>query len=139
MVAETGLAEVAFLLGRLLFGALLAFMGVNHFTNTGQMAGYAEMKGTPAPRASVLLTGALLVLGGLSIALGAYPLLGAAALIVFFVFTTPAIHDFWAVDDPEAQQNEMTQFLKNAALLGAALAFLALASESWPYALNLGL
>lgn len=139
MVAETGLAAVAFLLGRLVFGALMAFMGVNHFTNTDQMAGYAEMKGVPAPRAAVLLTGALLVLGGLSIVLGAYPLLGAAALVVFFVFTTPAMHDFWTVEDPETKQTEMTQFLKNAALLGGALAFLALASESWPYALNLGL
>jgi hypothetical protein len=33
----------------------------------------------------------------------------------------------------------MTQFLKNATLAGGALAFLALASAPWPYALDLGL
>ena len=47
------------------------------------------------------------------------------------------MHDFWTVDDPETQQNEMINFLKNVALLGASLAILALGGQAWPYALSL--
>ena len=139
MAFETGSAGIAFLAGRVLFGAILAFMGLNHFTDTDAMASYAEMKGVPAPRALVLLSGGTLVFGGLSIVLGAYPILGAGALATFFVVTTPKMHDFWTVEDPEARQNEMIHFLKNFALLGGSLVFLALASETWPYALGIGL
>jgi hypothetical protein len=39
---------------------------------------------------------------------------------------TPILHDFWNHDDPEQRQQELQQFLKNTALLGAALAFLRL-------------
>lgn len=37
------------------------------------------------------------------------------------------------------RQAEMTNFLKNASLFGAALVFVALSGNAWPYALNLGL
>lgn len=139
MVFETGVAGIALLASRVLFGAILAFMGLNHFTSTDAMAGYAEMKGVPAPRFSILLSGGMLVFGGLSIVLGIYPVLGAGALATFFVVTTPKMHDFWTVEDPEARQNEMIHFLKNTALLGTSLVFLALASEAWPYALDISL
>jgi hypothetical protein len=39
------------------------------------------------------------------------------------------MHDFWNVEDPEERQQEVFQFLKNTALLGAALAFLQLARQ----------
>ncbi|WP_425495441.1 hypothetical protein [Natrinema halophilum] len=46
---------------------------------------------------------------------------------------------FWTVDDPEQRQSEMTDFLKNATLFGAALVLVALSGTAWPYALNIGL
>lgn len=139
MALDTAAGGVAFLLGRLLFGVLLGFMGLNHFTGVDEMSGYAASKGVPAPRIAVVVSGIILVGGGLSIAAGVYPLLGAAALGAFFLGVTPVMHDFWAVEDPEQRQSEMTDFLKNAALFGAALVFLALSSTTWPYALNVGL
>ena len=139
MVFETGSSSLVFLIGRILFGAVIAYMGLNHFLNTDDLAGYAEMKGVPAPRASVLLSGGTLLFGGLSIVLGAYPLLGAGALITFFVLVTPKMHDFWNIDDPQMKQNDLINFEKNVALLGASLVFLTLASEAWPYALGLRL
>lgn len=139
MAFESGSAALVFLIGRILFGAVIAYMGLNHFLNTDDLAGYAEMKGVPAPRAAVLLSGGTLLFGGLSIVLGAYPLLGAGALITFFVITTPKMHDFWNIDDPQMKQNDLINFEKNVALLGASLVFLTLASEAWPYALDLRL
>ena len=129
--------EVAFLIGRVLFGAVLAFTGLNHFTDVDAMAGYAESKGVPAARLSVLASGGMLLVGGLLIAAGLFPLVGAGALATFLLVATPKMHDFWNVDDPQQRQSEMTNFLKNVALLGTALALLALAGEPWPYALSL--
>ena len=138
MVFEaTGAAEL-FLLGRVLFGGVLAFTGLNHFLDTDAMAGYAEYKGLPAPRASVLASGGLLIAGGLSLIAGVFPAVGAGALAVFLVASALAMHDFWAAEGEDAQ-TELTQFLKNVYGAGGALVFLALAGVSWPYALNIGL
>lgn len=139
MAIETTVGGIAFLTGRVLFGAVLGFMGFNHFTQLDGMSGYAEAKGVPFPRLSVIVSGLLLVFGGIAVVLGVYPLLGAAAIAVFLLISTPMIHDFWAFDDPEQQQAEMTNFLKNAALLGAALLIVAVGGTAWPYALNIGL
>ncbi|MFC5366658.1 DoxX family membrane protein [Salinirubrum litoreum] len=138
MVFDTAGGSLAFLLGRLLFGLVMAFTGLNHFQNTEAMVGYAGAKGVPAPGLAVPFSGGLLILGGLGIALGAFPLLAAGAIAVFLLVTTPLMHDFWAVPE-EDQQSEMTQFLKNAALLGVALVFLTLSTTPWPYAVGVGL
>jgi len=139
MVFEAAGAAELFLLARILFGGVLAFTGVNHFMDTDSMAGYAEFKGLPAPRASVLLSGGLLVFGGLSLVAGIYPTIGAGGLAVFLLVSGVAMHDFWAVDEEEEAQTEMTQFLKNVYGAGAAVAFLIVATVPWPYALNIGL
>ncbi len=136
---DAALAGEIFLIGRILFGAVLAFMGLNHFMNLDQMAGYAEFKGLPAPAFSVIASGAVLVLGGLGIVLGAFPVLAAGGLAVFLIVSAVTMHDFWTLDDPEEQQNEMTSFLKNLYGAGAALALLAVGGASWPYAVGIGL
>jgi len=131
--ALDGTAGTTFLVARLVFGLVLAFMGLNHFTDIEGMAGYAGSKGVPAPEFGVIASAVMLILGGLGIAAGAYPVLAAGALATFFVVATPMMHDFWNDED------EMTGFLKNAALLGGSLAFLALGGVDWPLAANVGL
>jgi uncharacterized membrane protein YphA (DoxX/SURF4 family) len=136
--ASAGAAEL-FLLARVLFGGVLAFMGLNHFTNLEDMAGYAGMKGVPVPRLAVAFTGGLLVLGGLSVVTGAFVVLGAGALALFLLGSAVGMHDFWTVEDPGDQQTEMTQFLKNVTLAGAAIGLLALGGVAWPYSVGVGL
>jgi uncharacterized membrane protein YphA (DoxX/SURF4 family) len=136
---DSPLAGELFLLGRILFGATLAFMGLNHFMDVDTMAGYAEFKGLPAPRFSVIASGLVLVLGGLGVVLGAFPVLAAGALAGFLLVSAVTMHDFWSIDDPEEKQNEMTSFLKNVYGAGAAVALLAVGGTAWPYALGLGL
>ena len=135
---DAGASGISFLLGRVLFGTILAFMGMNHFMNVDGMSGYADAKGLPAPRFSVLFSGGMLLFGGLGIAVGVYPALSAGAIALFLLVATPTMHDFWAVPE-EQQQSEMTNFLKNVALLGGALVFLALSGSTWPYAVGIGL
>ncbi|GAB7093681.1 hypothetical protein JCM30237_08330 [Halolamina litorea] len=134
-VTLDGAAGTIFLLTRLVFGLVLAFMGLNHFMDIEGMSGYAAAKGIPAPEFGVIASGVMLILGGLGIAAGVYPVIAAGALVTFFLVATPTIHDFWNAEDT---QGEMTHFLKNAALLGGSLAFLALGGTEWPLALNVG-
>jgi uncharacterized membrane protein YphA (DoxX/SURF4 family) len=137
-MAIAGTEGVALLVGRVLLGGVLAFMGVNHFLQTDGMAGYAEAKGVPLGRAAVLFSGGQLAFGGVLLAVGAYPVLAAGALASFFVVVTPMMHDFWAVPEDQVQ-DEMTGFLKNVGLLGASLLVLALAGQKWAYATGVGL
>jgi putative oxidoreductase len=138
MVFDTGGAGVAFLLGRVLFGAILAFTGLNQLLNLDAMVPYADAKGVPAAGLLVPITAGMLLSGGLAVALGVYPVLGAGAIALFLLVTTPVMHDFWAASGEE-KQNEMNSFLKNTAMLGGALVFLALGGVEWPYAVGVGL
>ncbi|MEZ3116925.1 DoxX family protein [Halobaculum sp. MBLA0147] len=137
MTVDAGLGGVLLLVGRVAFGGFLAFAGLNHFLNADQMTGYAASKGIPAPGFGVIASGAMLVLGGLGVLLGVYPVLAAGTLATFFVVATPTMHDFWAVSDAE-RQSEFTNFTKNVELLGASLVFLALGGQEWAFALGVG-
>jgi len=138
MAIDAGFGAALLLVGRLLFGGFLAFAGLNHFMNADEMTDYAATKGVPAAGFGVIATGSMLVLGGLGILVGAYPVLAAGTVATFFIVVTPMMHDFWAVPD-EQQEEELTNFLKNIELLGAALVFLALGDQVWGFALNIGL
>ncbi|MDY6770302.1 MAG: DoxX family membrane protein [Candidatus Nanohaloarchaea archaeon] len=132
--------QLALAAGRALFGLFFMFNGVNHFMKREMMTGYAESKGVPAAGVMVPVTGLLLLAGGLSILAGAYVGIGVALLLVFLAVTTPTMHDFWAVGE-EQKQDEMVNFLKNLALLGAVLItyYTWVAAGTWPYAVNAGL
>jgi uncharacterized membrane protein YphA (DoxX/SURF4 family) len=77
-------ARVAFLLGRLLFGLVLAFVGLNHLLNVDDMTGYAQAKGLPAARFNVVASGVMLGGGGLGIAAGVYPPVAAGDTPIAF-------------------------------------------------------
>ena len=67
---ESAGADVAFLVARIVFGGVLAFMGLNHFGSVDEMSGYAEHEGLPAPRLAVVGSGLVLLGGGLALADG---------------------------------------------------------------------
>ena len=127
--------EFLLLFGRIIFGGFFIMSGINHFTNAGMMSGYAKSKNVPASYLAVVGTGVMLVLGGLSVLLGLFPVLGLILLIVFLVPTSVLIHNFWTVQDPQARAAEQVNFLKNLALTGAALALMYGAAD-WPLALG---
>ena len=77
--------NAVFLIGRIIFGGFFLVNGINHFTMMSMMATYSEAKGVPAAGPAVVVTGLLLIFGGLSVLLGFLPRLGLGALIVFLV------------------------------------------------------
>lgn len=123
-----------FLVGRLLLGGYFIFNGFNHFSNASMMTGYAQSKGVPAAKAAVLLSGLLLLVGGLSILLGIYPMIGTLAIALFLLPVTFMMHAFWKVQEPMAKMGETINFTKNLALLGATLMLLAIPQ---PWSLSL--
>jgi uncharacterized membrane protein YphA (DoxX/SURF4 family) len=94
------------------------------------MVGYAQSKGVPAPKLAITGSGILLLIGGASMVLGLYPLIGVIALAVFLIPVTFMMHNFWKIQDPVARMGERISFQKNMALLGAALMMLAI-STPW--------
>ncbi len=118
--------EFAFILGRILFGVFFVNSGINHFRNMKMLAGYSQMKGVPLPSVAVPFTGLLLLLGGLSVIFNYYIMYGSILLIIFLVPTTFIMHNFWKVQDAQQKTGEQINFMKNLALLGAALMFLKL-------------
>lgn len=129
------IANIAFLIGRIIVGGFFLMSGFNHFAKLNMMAGYAKSKGTPSPAFAVGGTGVLLLLGGASMLLGYHPTIGAALLVIFLLGASFGIHNFWTVQDEQAKMGEMTNFLKNMALLGLLLMTL-LIPRPWPMSLG---
>lgn len=122
--------DVILVIGRILFAAIFIFSGIAHFQKADDMAAYANHKGAPGGKGGVILSGVLALVGGLSILLGVWPDLGALILIVFLIPVSYFMHAFWKESDPMAKQAENVNFMKNVALIGAALVFIALWHET---------
>jgi len=115
------------LVGRILFAFMFVASGLNHLTKAEAMAGYAAYKKVPAPKLANLLSGVLMLLGGLSIILGVYADLGALLLAILLVAMAVKMHDFWNAQG-EAKQPEMIGFMKNISMAGGALFLFAYAA-----------
>jgi putative oxidoreductase len=126
--------DILFLISRFLFGGYLLWGGLNHFRQREAMESYAKMKHVPSPHLAVQGTGALLLVAGIGIILGIYVPIAIFALVVFLVPVTLLMHDFWNITDPVQKMQETVMFAKNAALLGAALAYL-FVPLPWPLSL----
>ncbi len=116
---------VVLYIGRFLFGGYFIMSGYNHLAHLQMMSGYTQSKGVAMPKPAVIVTGILLLIGGISTLLNFYPEIGLIALVIFLVPVTFLMHAFWKVQDPMAKMGERVNFFKNIALLGATLMFIA--------------
>ncbi|MFC6826946.1 DoxX family protein [Halopelagius fulvigenes] len=110
-------------LGRLLYSGILAYMAIDGFKNNEKRVKAAEASGVPAPELLVPFVTGMLFVANLGILLWKYPRASAGALVVFFLGTTPVIHNFWTMEGEERQGNKIN-FLKNCALLGCSIMLL---------------
>ena len=117
--------EWVILIGRVLFAAVFIGSGfAGHFGATKQTAQYGELRGLPAARALVLVSGVWIAAGGLMIALGVWPDLGSLMVAVYALVAAFWVHHFWT-DSDMMQQIEMTNFMKNISLAGGGIALFA--------------
>lgn len=124
------------LAGRILFSLVFILSGLNHLIQRQSMAEYARARGLPAPGLAVVLSGIFILACGLMIAVGYSRFIASGLLFLFLVATAFLMHPFWKEEDPQAQQNEMTHFLKDLALAGAALIIAYYAGTPWPLTLG---
>ncbi|MBS3761450.1 MAG: DoxX family protein [Halodesulfurarchaeum sp.] len=139
MTVEAGLGGAVLLVGRLLFGGMLLWMGGSNLRNNEEMVAYANANDVPVAVALVPIASGMLLFGSLGIVLGIYPTVAVAMISLFLVGVTPAMHPFWAIEDPAQRQQQRIAFQKNAALLGGALVLFVLSDQTWAYALDIGL
>jgi uncharacterized membrane protein YphA (DoxX/SURF4 family) len=81
----------------------------------------AELLPIPLPDDPVQLVqidAGVKIVGGLLLATGRLPRLGATALAASLVPTTLAAHRFWEYDDPQQRAMQRIHFTKNVGLLG---------------------
>jgi uncharacterized membrane protein YphA (DoxX/SURF4 family) len=112
--------------GMAMFSLIFIASGIAHLTKAESMAGYAAHKGVPSAKNMVLFSGIVILVGGLSLLTGYQPKIGALLIAGFCIFAAVMMHAFWKESDSMAKMNEQTQFLKDIALAGAALAIYSL-------------
>jgi uncharacterized membrane protein YphA (DoxX/SURF4 family) len=115
--------DIVALVGRILFCIIFLNSARSHLTKVSMLAQYSASKRVPAPKLMVVVTGLMLLVGGLSILLGLWVKVGAALLAIFLIPTAFIMHNFWTVADPMTRANDQAGFFKDIALAGGALMF----------------
>lgn len=116
--------EFLFLLARVLFGGYFIMNGYNHIAKGKNMIGWVASKKVPNPKMAIMLSGLMILVGGLGILLSTEVELSVLLIVAFLVPTTFMMHDFWKETEPMVKMNSYIAFTKNLALIGGALAFL---------------
>jgi uncharacterized membrane protein YphA (DoxX/SURF4 family) len=135
---KMSVTEIALIIGRVLFALLFISSGVNHFAQNSAMTAYAKYKKIPMAKIAVYISGLMLVLGGIYIALGFYADLGALLIAIFLIPTAFLMHAFWKESDATAKSNERIAFFKDLSLAGAALIIFALLRGGADFGSNAG-
>ena len=120
------------LLARISLAAIFIASAVgNKIPQFRATAEYMNTEGVPNPTFALFGAIVLLLLGGLSLVIGAWTRIGAFFLLVFLVAATYFFHDFWQFVDPLQRQLQTIQFLKNLAIAGGLLSLIAFGGGTW--------
>ena len=106
--------------GRALVGLLFVVSGINKILGFGGVAGYMASKGMPFASLLLVATIAVELGGGLALMTGFQARWASLVLALFLVPVTLIFHAFWSAA-PAEFQNQLNNFLKNVAILGAML------------------
>lgn len=131
--------DVIELVGRLLYAAVFLVSPAGVLVQAPKVAGMPAMRAFPRPFAvlAIRVTCTMAMTGGLLIALGLWPDLGALLVLGFLVPATLTMHRFWEMEKSLARKQRQDQFLANTALAGAALLLFVAVNQSQDVALGL--
>ena len=113
-------SKVSYPLARAFLGALFLISGAFKIAGFSGVAGYMASAGLPMVPVLLVITIAIEVGAGLSLVTGWKAFYGAAILAQFLIPTTVIFHAFWSADAANFS-NQLTNFLKNLAILGGML------------------
>lgn len=121
------MTAILIIAGRFLLGFYFFQAGVRNFGKLDIHTGILTKKGVPTPRVSLIVALTIQVLGGVSVALGIFPAIGALGLIAFTVAANVLYHNFWAYSGEE-RMSHYSSVVTNLAIIGGLLLVVAL---SW--------
>ncbi|MGO9480449.1 MAG: DoxX family protein [Candidatus Kryptoniota bacterium] len=113
--------EIVYVIGRILYAAIFVSSGYGHIAKVKAMSGYAKSIGVPAAEFMTLLSGIMILVGGLSVVFNFYIFYGALLIFLFLIPTSFMMHAFWKVQDAGMKQVQQAMFMKNISMAGAAL------------------
>jgi putative oxidoreductase len=120
------------MLARLFLAAIFLASAIgNKIPQFQQTVDYMASEGVPNPRFALFGAIGLLLLGGISVILGAWTRFGAIFLFVFLAAATYYFHDFWQFADAGQRQLQTIQFMKNLAIGGGLLSLMAFGGGPW--------
>jgi len=125
--------NIVLAIGQILFALIFINSGISHLTKLDAMTGYAQYKKVPAAK----LSGLMILVGGIFVALGIYADLGALLIALFLIPAAFMMHNFWKETDPTAKMNETIGFFKDLSLAGAALIIYALVAGGAELGINI--
>jgi putative oxidoreductase len=116
--------------GRSAMAGIFVRSGWETFREPGERrVAQAAAIGLPNAEAMVRFNGGAMVVGGLALAAGVLPRAAATGLILSLVPTTYAGHRFWEEDDEMTRRMQRTQFMKNLAIVGGLLTYVAVSGR----------
>ena len=124
------------LIGRLLFSSLFIVAGLHRLVKLNDLAAMAQSRGVPSAKALTALNGVLILIGGILVLLGWHRFIGAGLLVITILPQPFLIHAFWKETDPQQRVSETLHFMKDIALVGAALFIAAYSGFTWPMSLG---
>jgi uncharacterized membrane protein YphA (DoxX/SURF4 family) len=130
----SGVLTAVFVVGRVLFAWIFILSGIAHLTQSQAMAQYAAMFKVPQPKLAVVVSGLMILAGGVSVLLGLEVEAGTLLLVLFLVPAAIYMHPFWGVADPMQAATQRAHFMKNLSLAGAAMLlcyFANVAPDAW--------
>ncbi len=113
--------EVIYVIGRILFAAIFIMSAYGHLTKVKDMSGYAKSMGVPAAAFMTILTGIMILVGGIMVIFNFEIFYGALLIFLFLLPTSFMMHAFWKVQDAGMKQVQQAMFMKNLSMAGAAL------------------
>jgi putative oxidoreductase len=118
------------LTGRVLLSAIFILSGTMKIMNWSKTAEHMESEGMIAVPFLLFMAIVFEIGGGLSVLLGCWTRLGAAALIIFLIPATLIFHDFWTFEGA-AREMQMQNFLKNLTIMGGLATLIAVGAGAF--------
>ena len=109
-----------FAIGRALLGVLFFVSAITKVLGFAYVSGWIASSGLPFPDLVLVATIAIELIGGAMLITGIRAQWAALGLAIFLVPVTLVFHAFWSAD-ATSFNDQLTAFLKNAAILGGML------------------
>lgn len=113
-------SKLSYPLARAFLGALFFISGIYKIIGFSYVAGWMASTGVPMASALLAVTIVIEIGGGLMLITGWKAKYAALVVGLFLIPVTFVFHAFWSAD-AASYQNQLTQFLKNLAILGGML------------------